>query len=472
MDREFGMTGIETAAAASAEGGQGFGSSGERRAKAPSGSSPVRASADPDVDSLSRYLASIRHLPLLTWEQTVELSATMEDAEQAFREAVLAVPATAARLLERWHERRRAGHVTGALSAGYRDGSGRDYGVQIDRTLRAVEKLVEQRDALAAGRHAKVRSDLESKVAAKLARGQIAFEVLLDTYRELGDLSGSESNGSVATRRRELGLRVAHDRPRLARATEALERLEEAKRTFVQHNLRLVVDCSKRYRNMGVPFLDLIQEGNLGLIRAVEKFDHRRGFKFSTYAVWWIQQSLIRVIQNHSRTVRVPSHIYERQLRYRRVVQELRQRHGRLPRREELAAALELSPEAVDQIEASMRPIASIHSRLSDADERSLEEVLPDEDAVDPGEGVDREQVARVLDRLLDVLAPRERTIVELRFGLREEAETLTLQEIGQRLGLSRERVRQIEARALARMREHDEAGDLAASLESIDALH
>jgi RNA polymerase primary sigma factor len=221
----------------------------------------------------------------------------------------------------------------------------------------------------------------------------------------------------------------------------------------VRHNLRLVIVFARRYRGLGVAFPDLIQEANLGLIRAVEKFDYHRGYKFSTYAVWWIQQSLVRAIQNHSRTVRVPSHIYELQLRQRKLEESLARELGRAPSRDELARALDVEPEMVEQVETAMRPIASTQAPLPGTDSLVLEDVLPDPDVVDPREELARGEEQAALGELLEGLSERERRILELHYGLGRAA-PITLDEIGKRIGLSRERVRQIEARAVARLRD------------------
>jgi RNA polymerase primary sigma factor len=275
---------------------------------------------------------------------------------------------------------------------------------------------------------------------------------MLEVHRELRDLRAA---GPAARQERQrLGLTGALVRERFERAAHAMEHLEEAKQTFVVHNLRLVIKHAKRYRNMGVAYLDLIQEGNLGLIRAVEKFDYKRGFMFSTYAVWWIEQALVRAVQNTARTVRVPSHIYEIQIRLGKVREKLRSELRRPPEREELADAMELDPAELERVMASMQPIVSSHAVLGGTEDLTLEDLFADQEAPDPVEDVDRSQLGSLLSGAIEALDPREREIVESRFGLHGKS-ALTLQQIGDRMDLSRERVRQLETRALTRLREH-----------------
>jgi RNA polymerase sigma factor (sigma-70 family) len=238
----------------------------------------------------------------------------------------------------------------------------------------------------------------------------------------------------------------------------------------MRHNLRLVVTQAKRYRNMGVPYVDLIQEGNLGLMRAVEKFEYQRGFKFSTYAVWWIEQALVRAIQSVSRTVRVPSHIYELQLRMRRVEADLRQRLGRHPGSQELAKALDVPEDMVELTRMSAYPIGSLEAPLPGTDDLRLEDALADDEVDDPAEIHDEQTLRNALTRELETLAPRERAILEARFGL-EGGEPPTLEEIGQQMGLSRERVRQIEHRALSRLRERGAIRNLGVAFELVPGV-
>jgi RNA polymerase primary sigma factor len=204
---------------------------------------------------------------------------------------------------------------------------------------------------------------------------------------------------------------------------------------------------------MGVSFMDLVQEGNLGLIRAIEKFEPERGFMFSTYAVWRIQQAMIRTIQNTRRTVRVPSHVCEQQIRYRRVEGELARRLGRDPTTEELAPELGLSPDAVDELVTTLAPIRSLNAPAPGLEDVQFEDLLSDEQEADPSEGMVRDEKDRALAALLESLPARERQVIDWRFGLSSGDEPTTLGEIGKRLGLSRERVRQIEASALSRLR-------------------
>jgi RNA polymerase primary sigma factor len=422
------------------------------------------------ADALQLYLRSLRDIPLLSPEEHVELAKGIEAAQIEFQEALCSLPATAVAVLDYWQKRRRAGHVTAALSANYRDGSGRDWSPQIDAAMHKLTRRLDRRERTARehGRQSARVETVDRGIQKALIDANLGFELLREIYADFESLLAQPRTPGKAERRRRLGLHAQRSRPAMARAQGALADRDEAVQRFARHNLRLVVKLAKSYRNMGVSLLDLIQEGSLGLIRAVEKFDHRRELRFSTYAVWWIRQSLIRAIQNTSRTVRIPSHIYELELRQRRVERELRQRIGRQPTTAEVAKGLDLSPEELDRITEAMKPTASLEAPVAGTDDLVLEDRLADERAADPVDDINRGELRGEVQRALDRLPAREREILRRRFGLGGDP-PLTLAEIGHSLGISRERTRQLANRALERLREGE---DIERLIDSLDIEH
>jgi RNA polymerase primary sigma factor len=304
-------------------------------------------------------------------------------------------------------------------------------------------------------------------------------EIEASQVRDKNDLAAIDADDSVGlylkevgrvpllTAEQEVSLAKRIERGRRARESMARGGLSEARRThlrlyiedgwaarehLITANSRLVISVAKKYMGRGVPFLDLIQEGNIGLIRAAKKFDYRRGHKFSTYATWWIRQAVTRAIADQGRTIRVPVHMGDQINRLLRTSHQLTQFLGRDPTTEELADALSVTPKKVENmIQVARRPI-SLETPTDEEEDSVLADFIEDEESPAPAEAVTKSLLREQLRDVLHTLPPREVRILQLRYGL-HDGQSYTLEEVGRKMGVTRERVRQIEAQALSRLR-------------------
>jgi RNA polymerase primary sigma factor len=287
-------------------------------------------------------------------------------------------------------------------------------------------------------------------------------------FREMGQQSLLSAEQEVTLAKRiESGKAVAldiekgfHHPINRDDAYHAIELGQAARAHLIRANTRLVVSVAKKYRGRGLPFLDLIQEGNVGLIKAVEKYDYRRGNRFSTYATWWIRQAVTRALANHGRTIRIPAHLGGRISKLYQIAQEMEQDLGRQPTPEEIAKTMDMAPERVRWMLRTSRQPVHLERPVGDDSDAELGDFIEDEDMPPPYESVAQTLLAEDLSEILNRLTPREARILRLRYGL-QDGESRTLKEVGEMFGLSRERIRQLEKEALRKLRQPNYAGHL-----------
>jgi RNA polymerase sigma factor (sigma-70 family) len=404
-------------------------------------------------DALRAYLGEISPYPTLSREEEIDLSRRIQQCSRAYRAALFGVPCVALHIVEQWLQLRRMGRATSVLGPRLPHDSASSRGDRIDRELQKAARLLEQRRLLGLTKTAHQRSEAASidfALAKALLQADLSTVVIEAAFREL--MGRALEVESAREARKQTWLEPAETQRRIAEVQRRRDALMAVKQYFVEHNLKLVVMLAKRFSGMGVPLADLIQEGNIGLIRAVEKFDHSREIRFSTYAAWWIRQALVRAIQEQSRTVRLSRRMHDRIRSYERAHYALQLRLGRGPSSGEVRKLLKLNEKMVEQVLVMRHRELSLESPLPGSGSRPLGEQVEDPCTPNLPDVIDKARSWPTVRGLIRTLDERERAVLHWRFGLFDD-EPLTLRQIGERLRISHERTRQIEAKALDKLR-------------------
>jgi RNA polymerase primary sigma factor len=456
-------------------------------------------------DALGLYLRQMGAIPLLNREQELSLARRLETARRRYRRAAFFSWLMLRRVVETF-ERVQAGKLAldPTIDVINSLDRGRDQILsRMPHNLPTLQHLVEVSNAAfrvyfrttsPSSRH-RLRLGLwrQLRKAAVLVEElsprtelveqwtndlRLRVEVMADLERQIDACGRSrahlEKRTKLVKQMRDLTLQAQATREELTGLLRVLDRrharFQQARRELAEGNLRLVVAIAKRYRGRGLAFADLIQEGNRGLMRAVDKYEHRLNFKFGTYATWWIRQGITRALADHARTVRVPCHQVGTLAAMERIRGELALEHGREPTVEEIAASLGVTAEETRSLRVVSRHPVSLHEPMGGDGERALGDFLDDPAATNPGQMVDQNLLRERISEVLRSLTPREREVIELRFGLKD-GHPRTLDEVAKCYGITRERIRQIEARGLIKLRQPIRSQRLAgfAEVESLD---
>ncbi len=380
-------------------------------------------------DLVQSYFNSMGPIPILTRDEEADIAKRLAEERAFLREAVTAMPLY-----------RKMTEGEGTLGDEGEDGTGEI----LESVMRALEKLM-------------CRVEEVDKTISPYGSLDDMTRLIREKRKSGGDISDFarfRRTARAAYRRvqAETGWEMDCVKPAWERLCRARAAVSEARDELVTHNLRLVINIAKHYIGRGLSLLDLIQEGNVGLMKAVDRYRYEMGFKFSTYAIWWIRQAITRAIMDQTRTIRVPIHIIELQGRISRIKGELEESLGREPSSAEIGAKLGISAKKVEEISRARHDTISLQSPIGEEDGSVVEEVIGDPDGPSPYTEIERQEAGKMIRKVLKTLPPKAERVIKMRYGIGLDRDH-TLEEVGQRLCLTRERVRQIELTALRKLR-------------------
>lgn len=430
-------------------GGSGQANRGGGLPSPPNGSPPGNGNGGPEVDLVRVYLKDMGRVMLLTKEGEVGLARKIERGKRQIVKGLVLAPAFLESIQD-LEKRIRKGsgplrEVFDLTEEEVEGGNLKKALAEAQARIRGVKILAKSLKGLP------LKKDLlfrRRRLAVRMLRLLPGLELRPDIWEDLVDdvMAGCRVALRRASKRRAVDFRKAYDLMRAGRKMR-----DESKRELVAANLRLVISIAKRYQNRGLHFLDLIQEGNIGLMRAAEKFNYRLGHKFSTYATWWIRQAITRAVADQSRTVRIPVHMTETLQKLARLRRVFAKEKGREPSVEEIAQGIGLPLAKVSEILQTTQEAVSLETPVGDRGESSLSEFLQDKDVPSPPDTVIHSSLKRQIEKALQSLTDREAQVIRLRFGLGQDGDH-TLEEVGAQLQVTRERVRQIENKALRKL--------------------
>ncbi len=439
---------------------------------------------DDITNPVRNYIKEMSSLKLLTREEELRIAKEIEKTKKEINSIIVSYPGTVRVLLNLLPKLKKSGSLIKEITFDFEEeDSGGDVDDETERVLNLLERLKRANDEMGEAKTTSERKyylDEIRKIIGEINLGKKITETITGEMKELAgkmeelerkikEADGEEVKSLKEELRRiekEAGISSKKLKRYVCKLVDAERRYIEAKNTLVKANLRLVVSIAKRYLNRGLSFLDLVQEGNLGLMKAVEGFEYKRGYKFSTYATWWVRQAITRAIADQARTIRIPVHMIETINKIIKVSRELVQENGREPTAEEIAVRIGLSPEKVRKVLRITKEPISLETPMNDEDDTHLSDFIEDKGTPSPQDSVIFNDLKEQLDKVLATLSPREEKVIRMRFGIGEKQD-YTLEEVGQVFEVTRERIRQIEAKALKKLKHPTRAKKIYPFLEA-----